>query len=54
MYGGINGESKEYLKDFRWFDLETMNWKKVKITFADETETLSELAMHSMSNISFC
>jgi len=52
VYGGINGESKEYLSDFCLFNFDSMNWEKVRIAYADPEDKLEALAMHTMSKIS--
>jgi hypothetical protein len=48
-YGGINGESKQYLDSWALFDLETMTWQSPIVQYSDSENKLGRLAMHTMS-----
>lgn len=49
VYGGVNGESKQYLSDFSLYDFDTNDWAPVIVTPLNEQEKIGKLAMHSMT-----
>ena len=53
-YGGIHGESREYLNSWGIFDLMKYSWEPLTIVYNDSTKTLPSLAMHTMNYYDRC